>query len=209
MIRKCFLDLSSFVHKYIWEPFLGTHLRVKVNYQWQSFQKKKKKRVSGLTLISNQILQKGTARTAAVLFPGLITFHCSLLMSQLSLSAHSPGSSGGLAVGQTASDSSIYIRGCLLCKDFQRLKKKNPFIFMCFHATNVLTNKFLFGQVFSAQATGFTTRRWKTPSPRKGQTSQLQQKALSSWFLSVVTMTPWGWDGTQKFTTSFPGKKPF
>lgn len=88
--------------------------------------KKKKKRVSGLTLISNQILQKGTARTAAVLFPGLITFHCSLLMSQLSLSAHSPGSSGGLAVGQTASDSSIYIRGCLLCKDFQRLKKKIP-----------------------------------------------------------------------------------
>ena len=124
MIRKCFLDLSSFVHKYIWEPFLGTHLRVKVNYQWQSL--KKKKRVSGLTLISNQILQKGTARTAAVLFPGLITFHCSLLMSQLSLSAHSPGSSGGLAVGQTASDSSIYIRGCLLCKDFQRLKKKIP-----------------------------------------------------------------------------------
>lgn len=131
MIRKCFLDLSSFVHKYIWEPFLGTHLRVKVNYQWQSFQKKKK-RVSGLTLISNQILQKGTARTAAVLFPGLITFHCSLLMSQLSLSAHSPGSSGGLAVGQTASDSSIYIRGCLLCKDFQRLKKKKSLHFHVF-----------------------------------------------------------------------------
>lgn len=46
------------------------------------------KRISGLTLISNQILQKGTARMAAVLFPGLITFHCSLLMSQLFLSSH-------------------------------------------------------------------------------------------------------------------------
>lgn len=47
-----------------------------------------KKRISGLTLISNQILQKGTARMAAVLFPGLITFHCSLLMSQLFLPPH-------------------------------------------------------------------------------------------------------------------------
>lgn len=46
-------------------------------------------RITGLTLISNQILQKGTARMAAVLFPGLITFHCSLLMSQLFLSLHS------------------------------------------------------------------------------------------------------------------------
>ena len=81
---------------------------------------------------------------------------------------------------------------------------------MCFHATNVLTNKILLGQVyFSAQATGFTNRRWKTPSPGKRQTSQPQQKALSSRILSMVTMTLCGGDGTRKFTTAFPGKKTF
>lgn len=42
VIGKCFLDLSPFVYKYICEPFLGTHLRVKVKIINDSLKKKRK-----------------------------------------------------------------------------------------------------------------------------------------------------------------------
>lgn len=92
------------------------------------------KRISGLTLISNQILQKGTARMAAVLFPGLITFHCSLLMSQLFLSSHNyTVFICSSSCGQTQElEPCLHTGGMFVLQGFyqEKLPQSSPFLFL-------------------------------------------------------------------------------